>query len=182
MSFIEVKQINKTFKVPEKINGKFGTLKTFFNRKYKYKTEFIMKKVTIYTDGACSYNPGPGGYASILMFNGHEKVISGGENGVSLSFCEKGGIALSRENIRRLEEILTLGEFNRTSGAECHNVSVIESIEKMYENEIVRQFEDVRLNFKGVIFHNKCLLGMFILLLYNKKGKITRKIIRNYKK
>ena len=36
MSFIEVNQINKTFKVPEKINGKFGTLKTFFNRKYKY--------------------------------------------------------------------------------------------------------------------------------------------------
>lgn len=38
-----------------------------------------MKKVTIYTDGACSKNPGPGGYASILMYNGHEKVISGGE-------------------------------------------------------------------------------------------------------
>lgn len=36
MSFIEVKHINKTFKVPEKSNGKFGTLKTFFNRKYKY--------------------------------------------------------------------------------------------------------------------------------------------------
>ena len=36
MSFIEVKHINKTFKVPEKINGKFSTLKTFFNRKYKY--------------------------------------------------------------------------------------------------------------------------------------------------
>lgn len=35
MSFIEVKQINKTFKVPEKQSGKFGTLKTFFNRKYK---------------------------------------------------------------------------------------------------------------------------------------------------
>ncbi len=39
-----------------------------------------MKKVTIYTDGACSYNPGPGGYASILIYNGVEKVISGGEN------------------------------------------------------------------------------------------------------
>jgi len=36
MSFIEVKQINKTFKVPIKSSGKFGTLKTFFNRKYKY--------------------------------------------------------------------------------------------------------------------------------------------------
>ena len=78
--------------------------------------------------------------------------ISGGENGVSLSFCEKGGVALSRENIRKLEEILSSGEFNRTSGADCHNVSVIESIEKMYENEIVRQFEDIRLNFGGVLF------------------------------
>lgn len=36
MSFIEVKQINKTFKVPLKSTGKFGALKTFFSRKYKY--------------------------------------------------------------------------------------------------------------------------------------------------
>lgn len=36
MSFIEVKHINKTFKVPLKSNGKFGALKGFFNRKYKY--------------------------------------------------------------------------------------------------------------------------------------------------
>ena len=36
MSFIEVKHINKTFKVPEKAKGKFGALKTFFSRKYNY--------------------------------------------------------------------------------------------------------------------------------------------------
>ena len=36
MSFIEVKQINKTFKVPLKSTSKFGALKTFFSRKYKY--------------------------------------------------------------------------------------------------------------------------------------------------
>lgn len=36
MSFIEVKHINKTFKVPLKSEGKFSTLKSFFNRKYKY--------------------------------------------------------------------------------------------------------------------------------------------------
>ena len=36
MSFIEVKQINKTFKVPLKEEGKFGALKSFFNRKYRY--------------------------------------------------------------------------------------------------------------------------------------------------
>ena len=36
-----------------------------------------MKKVTIYTDGACSGNPGPGGWGSILMFGDIKKEISG---------------------------------------------------------------------------------------------------------
>lgn len=36
-----------------------------------------MKKVTIYTDGACSGNPGVGGWGAILMFNGHEKECGG---------------------------------------------------------------------------------------------------------
>ena len=38
-----------------------------------------MKEVTIYTDGACSGNPGPGGWGAILEYNGHMKEISGGE-------------------------------------------------------------------------------------------------------
>ena len=38
-----------------------------------------MKKVTIYTDGACSGNPGPGGWGAILAYNGVEKELSGGE-------------------------------------------------------------------------------------------------------
>lgn len=38
-----------------------------------------MKKVEIYTDGACSGNPGPGGWGTILIYNGHEKEMSGGE-------------------------------------------------------------------------------------------------------
>ena len=38
-----------------------------------------MKKVNIYTDGACSKNPGPGGWAAILIYKGHEKGISGFE-------------------------------------------------------------------------------------------------------
>jgi len=36
-----------------------------------------MKNVQIYTDGACSKNPGPGGWAAILIFQGVEKEISG---------------------------------------------------------------------------------------------------------
>lgn len=35
--------------------------------------------VEIFTDGACSGNPGPGGWAALLRHNGHEKEISGGE-------------------------------------------------------------------------------------------------------
>ena len=38
-----------------------------------------MKTVTIYTDGACSGNPGPGGWASILMYGAHKRELSGGE-------------------------------------------------------------------------------------------------------
>lgn len=37
-----------------------------------------MKSVEIYTDGACSGNPGKGGWASILIYKGNEKIISGG--------------------------------------------------------------------------------------------------------
>ena len=39
-----------------------------------------MKTVTLYTDGACSGNPGPGGWGAILEFNGIEKELSGGES------------------------------------------------------------------------------------------------------
>ena len=37
-----------------------------------------MKKVTLYTDGACSGNPGPGGYGVILEYGGYTKELSGG--------------------------------------------------------------------------------------------------------
>ena len=37
-----------------------------------------MKKVTIYTDGACSGNPGPGGYGAVLRYGGRSKELSGG--------------------------------------------------------------------------------------------------------
>ncbi len=38
-----------------------------------------MKKVEIYTDGACSGNPGPGGWGAVLVYGGHEKELCGGE-------------------------------------------------------------------------------------------------------
>ena len=38
-----------------------------------------MKEVTIYTDGACSGNPGPGGWGAVMMYGEHRKEISGGD-------------------------------------------------------------------------------------------------------
>ena len=38
-----------------------------------------MKEVIIYTDGACSYNPGPGGWGCVLLYGEHRKEMSGGE-------------------------------------------------------------------------------------------------------
>ena len=38
-----------------------------------------MKEVSIYTDGACRGNPGPGGYGAILVYGTHERELSGGE-------------------------------------------------------------------------------------------------------
>ena len=38
-----------------------------------------MKTVELYTDGACSGNPGPGGWGAILRYQGHERELSGGE-------------------------------------------------------------------------------------------------------
>jgi len=39
----------------------------------------VSRRVAIWTDGACSGNPGPGGWGAILTFNGTEKELSGGE-------------------------------------------------------------------------------------------------------
>lgn len=39
-----------------------------------------MDKITIYTDGACKGNPGPGGWGAYLIFGEHEKELFGGEN------------------------------------------------------------------------------------------------------
>ena len=37
------------------------------------------QRVSIWTDGACSGNPGPGGWGAVMRWNGHEKELSGGE-------------------------------------------------------------------------------------------------------
>ena len=47
-----------------------------------------MDKVTIYTDGACSGNPGPGGWGAILMYKDNKKEISGGKKDTTNNIME----------------------------------------------------------------------------------------------
>ena len=51
-----------------------------------------MKEVTIYTDGTCSGNPGPGGWAAILKYGPHEKELSGGEEETTNNRMELSGV------------------------------------------------------------------------------------------
>ena len=51
-----------------------------------------MKQVIIYTDGACSGNPGPGGWGAILEYKGHKKELSGGEPATTNNRMELTGV------------------------------------------------------------------------------------------
>ena len=51
-----------------------------------------MKTVTLYTDGACSGNPGPGGWGAVLEFRGNEKELSGGEASTTNNRMELTGV------------------------------------------------------------------------------------------
>ena len=53
-----------------------------------------MKHITIYTDGACSGNPGPGGWGCILEYQGHEKELSGGEKNTTNNRMELTGVIM----------------------------------------------------------------------------------------
>lgn len=59
-----------------------------------------MKEVTVYTDGACSGNPGPGGWGAILRYGSAEKELSGGEKATTNNRMELSGViaALSALN------------------------------------------------------------------------------------
>ena len=60
-----------------------------------------MKHVRLYTDGACSGNPGPGGWCAILQWRGHERVVSGGEPNTTNNRMELIAII---EGLRALKE------------------------------------------------------------------------------
>ena len=64
-----------------------------------------MKIVTLYTDGACSGNPGPGGWGAILEFMGTEKELSGGEKSTTNNRMELTGVIAALAALREPCEV-----------------------------------------------------------------------------
>jgi ribonuclease HI len=58
-------------------------------------------RVTIYTDGACSGNPGPGGWGAVLIWNGKEKEISGGASHTTNNRMEMQAIIEALNTLKR---------------------------------------------------------------------------------
>ena len=61
--------------------------------------------VVIYTDGACSGNPGPGGWGSILMYNGHRRELSGGEKETTNNRMEMMAVIQALNSLKRPCEV-----------------------------------------------------------------------------
>lgn len=64
-----------------------------------------MKKIDIYTDGACSGNPGPGGYAGILIYGSKEKIVSGGEQITTNNRMELIAVIKSLQALKEICEV-----------------------------------------------------------------------------
>lgn len=59
------------------------------------------QQVEIYTDGACSGNPGPGGWGSVLLYNGHRRELSGGERQTTNNRMELMAVIQALEALKR---------------------------------------------------------------------------------
>jgi len=57
--------------------------------------------VEIFTDGACSGNPGRGGWAALLRYNGHEKELSGGEHDTTNNRMEMMAVIMGLDALKK---------------------------------------------------------------------------------
>ena len=64
-----------------------------------------LKKVQIYTDGACKGNPGPGGFGAVLKYNGHRREISGFDSSTTNNRMEILAVIKSLEELKEPCEV-----------------------------------------------------------------------------
>lgn len=64
-----------------------------------------MKQIEIYTDGACSGNPGPGGWGAVLVYNGKEKELSGSEKNTTNNRMELTAVIMALNALNQSCEV-----------------------------------------------------------------------------
>ena len=93
-----------------------------------------MKKIYLFSDGSALGNPGPGGYGTILRFNGHERVISGGEPHTTNNRMELRGVI---EGLKALKEPCEVEVISDSS-------YVVKAINEWLEGWVKRDFKKVK--------------------------------------
>ena len=117
-----------------------------------------LKDVTIYTDGACSGNPGPGGYGVVMIFNGHRKEMSGGFKNTTNNRMELMGVVVGLESLKEKCQVVVVSDskyvvdavekgwlkkwrsngWMRTKSEEAKNADLWKRIWTLMENHEVR--------------------------------------------
>ena len=93
-----------------------------------------MKKITLFSDGSALGNPGPGGYGTILKYDGHEKIISGSELHTTNNRMELLGVI---EGLKALKEACIVDVISDSS-------YVVKGINEWLESWIKRDFKKVK--------------------------------------
>ena len=93
-----------------------------------------MKKITLFSDGSALGNPGPGGYGTILVYKGREKIISGGEPYTTNNRMELKGTI---EGLKALKEPCEVEIVSDSS-------YVVKGINEWLEGWIKREFKKVK--------------------------------------
>ena len=93
-----------------------------------------MKQITLFSDGSALGNPGPGGYGTILLYNGKERILSGGEVHTTNNRMELLGVI---EGLRALKEPCEVEVISDSS-------YVVKGINEWLANWIKRDFKKVK--------------------------------------
>jgi len=93
-----------------------------------------VKKITLFSDGSALGNPGPGGYGTILKYDGHEKIISGSELHTTNNRMELLGVI---EGLKALKEACIVDVISDSS-------YVVKGINEWLESWIKRDFKKVK--------------------------------------
>lgn len=93
-----------------------------------------MKQITLFSDGSALGNPGPGGYGTILRYNGKERELSGGEPHTTNNRMELMGVI---EGLRALKEPCEVEVISDSS-------YVVKGINEWLKNWVKRDFKKVK--------------------------------------